>query len=77
MPFVPADYSPPPGALLREVRGSLNLTQQESADAAGVSRRSWVRYEQEEISIQRPALLAFCYSFDIDPVIFGLKKRTK
>lgn len=66
MTFRSKDYTPPSATKIREARKALKLTQAESAEAAGVSRRSWIRYESGDVPMPRPVLTAFCQAYRLD-----------
>ena len=67
MTFHAKDYTPPSGEQIREARKNANFTQEAIADAVGVSRRSWIRYEDGSANMPRPVFLAFCQACNLDP----------
>lgn len=70
MTFHAKDYTPPSADQIREARKTAKLTQEAIADAVGVSRRSWIRYEDGTASMPRPVFLAFCQTCRLDPKTF-------
>ena len=49
---------------IRDLREQLGLTQEEMAEAIGVSRITYIRYENEERSIKAPELISLARVFN-------------
>jgi transcriptional regulator with XRE-family HTH domain len=67
------------GERLRVVRIALNLTEDEAAEAFGVTVRSYRRYEAGDVKFRGERWLRFCYRYKIstDWLICGDGRRLK
>ena len=60
MTFHARSYRPPQPQEVRDMRNEAGLTQEQAAAAAGVERRSWIRYEVGDALMTRSVYFAFC-----------------
>ncbi len=69
-----ADLNKKIGRLLKEARRSDNITQDEMADAAGVSKNHLSEIERGVCRCGVPVLLAYCEKLDMTPdELLGIK----